>query len=274
MLWLRLWHSFLDSVKVQSVTEALRARYVNLLCVACKADQNGKLPDICQVAFMIRLSVEETQQTLDALVSAKLIDRRAKAYWIHDWDHWQYGRSKAAEKQARYRNNKKQGGNALRNGEVTRDVTNPSRAGAGARSEERRGEKEKEGEGDAPAPLSPDDPVSRECIEVATRRWGACNGDSVIGELLREYKPAWVRTAMDREWDVHKQQLNCKYLRGILQGYMATGGPPAPSVATTGRTAPRQASFDVSADVMAEQTRKLKERMEAHEQRERERLAL
>ena len=40
-------------------------RYINLLCVACKEDANGRLPDTAQIAFMIRLTEEETVQTLD-----------------------------------------------------------------------------------------------------------------------------------------------------------------------------------------------------------------
>lgn len=121
--WLKLWHSFLDSVKIQSVTEALRARYVNLLCVACKFGQNGKLPDITQVAFMIRLSSDEAQETLEKLIDARLIERRGKAYYIHDWDQWQHKKSRDAEKQKRYRDNVRTLRNEECNNPVTRYIT-------------------------------------------------------------------------------------------------------------------------------------------------------
>lgn len=119
MPWLKLWHTFLDSPKVQRVTEALRARYVNLLCVACKFDQNGRLPDVAEIAFLMRLDPKDTAKTLAALVDAKLIDRRASVYYVHDWDQWQSGKSKAAEKQQRYRDRRNALRNALRNDEVT-----------------------------------------------------------------------------------------------------------------------------------------------------------
>lgn len=121
--WLKLWHSFLDSPKIQGVTEALRARYVNLLCVACKFGLNGKLPDLAKVAFMIRLSEDDAQETLEKLIEAGMIERRGKSYWIHDWDQWQHKKSKAAEKQQRYRDNVKTLRNADGNALPTRDVT-------------------------------------------------------------------------------------------------------------------------------------------------------
>jgi hypothetical protein len=132
MPWLRLWHEFLDSQKVQRVTEALRARYVNLLCVACKHDKSGQLPIMSEMAFLCRLDEATMQETVDALVNAKLIDRRAKSYWINDWEQWQYGRSKAAEKQKRYRDKRNASrnghGNAVGNALRNESVTIPSRA--------------------------------------------------------------------------------------------------------------------------------------------------
>ena len=145
--WLKLWHSFLDSVKIQSVTEALRARYVNLLCVACKFGENGKLPDITQVAFMIRLSSDDAQETLERLIEARLIERRGKAYYIHDWDQWQHKKSRDAEKQKRYRDNIRTLRNEECNDPVTRYVTD------GNASPRVREELEREKEGDKKTPL-------------------------------------------------------------------------------------------------------------------------
>lgn len=140
MPWLKLWHSFLDSPKIQCVTEALRARYVNLLCVACKFDQGGRLPEVEKIAFMVRLDVETTAETLEALVAAKLIDKRAKGYWVHDWEHWQAAKSKAAEKQKRYRDRR----NALRNALPDEAVTRDAHVTSSRAREEEELEKEKD----------------------------------------------------------------------------------------------------------------------------------
>jgi hypothetical protein len=143
MPWLKLWHEFLDSPKIQRVTESLRARYVNLLCVACKENDEGRLPDTEKVAFMIRLSVSETLETLDALANAGLIDRRLKCYAIHDWEYWQYHQSPGAIKQQRYRDRqhalRNGDGNALRNDLVTSTVTPPRASGSVSYSESSEG---------------------------------------------------------------------------------------------------------------------------------------
>ncbi len=130
--WLRLWTNFLHNSKVQDVTrvtEALRARYLNLLCVAGETNADGRLPDISQMAFMMRFSLEDMQSTVDKLVEVALIDRRGKSYWIHDWDEWQFGKSTEAKKQKRYRDKRNALRNALRNDKVTGDdsVTDPLR---------------------------------------------------------------------------------------------------------------------------------------------------
>lgn len=120
MPWLKLWHRFLDSAKIQILSESLRARYVNLLCVACKENANGKLPGTEMVGHMLRLSADETQSTLDSLAQAGLIESRAKSYYIHDWGDWQVQKTPAAVRQQRVRDKR----NALRNGYVTESVTN------------------------------------------------------------------------------------------------------------------------------------------------------
>lgn len=126
MPWLRLWHGFLDNSKVQDVTrvtEVLRARYINLLCVACKANEDGKLPNLDQIAFLLRFDIKTTQKTLDELVSVGLIEKNGKSYCIHDWEHWQFSRSPSAEKQKRYRDRRNAKGNAKGNALPECDVT-------------------------------------------------------------------------------------------------------------------------------------------------------
>lgn len=145
MPWLRLWHEFLNNPKVRGVTgalparyagvtEALRARYVDLLCLACQKDDCGRLPNLEEIGFALRLDPKETLKTMDFLMRARLIDRHARSYYIHDWDQWQHTTSKAAERQKRYRakRNAQRNAlrhalrhppdNALRNGAVTRSV--------------------------------------------------------------------------------------------------------------------------------------------------------
>jgi hypothetical protein len=96
--------------------------------------------------------------------------------------------------------------------------------------------REEDGRGRRPAPPPtsfpsmpiPDDPVSTQCIALATERWGANNGDTVIGDLLRTFPPAVVRYAMDREFDKHGPRLTPAYLRSICQDVNTNGIPKKP----------------------------------------------
>lgn len=114
MPWLRLWHGFLDNPKIQDqtrVTEVLRARYVNLLLVALRAGNAGVLPSLEQVAFSMRFDLKTTQETLNELVKAGLVEKNENSYCIHDWEYWQCTQTASAVKQKRYRERR----NALRN---------------------------------------------------------------------------------------------------------------------------------------------------------------
>lgn len=159
MPWLRLWHGFLDNPKVQDITrcdEALRARYVNLLCVACRANENGKLPSLEQIAFDMRFDLDTAQRTLDDLVKAGLIEKNGKSYCIHDWEDWQCGQSPAARRQKRYRQLRNAKRNALRDSSATEAVThNVTRDVTYTRARASEGEEDKELIRNAALPSTP-----------------------------------------------------------------------------------------------------------------------
>lgn len=68
-------------------------------------------------------------------------------------------------------------------------------------------------------------PEEQGIIEIATRRWGASNGDRIIGDFLKEYPTGWVRRAMDEMFDALQGDFRPKYLRSILQRFQQEGGP-------------------------------------------------
>ncbi len=104
------------------------------------------------------------------------------------------------------------------------------------------------GEGEFPlAPRSiPMDPISKECLQLATERWGASNGDAIIGDLLRTFPPKVVRFAMDREWDKHGAAIRASYIRTICREVDAEGIPKKPGE-DRGKTAVQQRPQDTVA---------------------------
>lgn len=100
--WLRLYTDILHNSKVQIVTEALRWRYVALLCLQC-SDQYEKMPDD-EVALSLRITLDEWLDTKKTFISRKLLNDDGT---IYGWEKRQYISDlkdpTAAERQKRYR---------------------------------------------------------------------------------------------------------------------------------------------------------------------------
>lgn len=100
--WFRLYADILHNSKVQIVTEALRWRYVALLCLQC-ADQYENMPDD-EVALSLRITLDEWLDTKKTFISRKLLHDDGS---IYGWEKRQYISDlkdpTAAERQKRYR---------------------------------------------------------------------------------------------------------------------------------------------------------------------------
>lgn len=105
--WLRLWDRSLDLPKAQRLTGDQFKAWINLLMVANRQDENGKLPAIEDVAFALRVAVDEAQGLVSALVSAKLIDKRGSVLSMHDWESWQPAEKTSAQRSAEWREDQK-----------------------------------------------------------------------------------------------------------------------------------------------------------------------
>jgi hypothetical protein len=70
------------------------------------------------------------------------------------------------------------------------------------------------------------DSRQQECIDIASQRWGACNGDYHVGQLLHEYPVDVVREAIDRHFDKVGPNLRPPLLRATCRGMLADGWTP------------------------------------------------
>lgn len=216
--------------------EKFQRRLVMIFCLHCNGDLE-KL-DEEELCLALRISRSELEKTRELFVRKGFIGET----WVpKNWRKRQAPSDPTAAE--RMRRMRAQQAEHLRNDarNVTRNVTAPLRV-------EGEGEGETEGESPPPpAPSPPENPAARRCIEIATERWGDKNGDSVVGDLLRDYDPAWVKAAIDKEWDKHKHDLRPAYLRSILQGFQRDGGPPKPKHENNGKTAVQQRPEDTVA---------------------------
>lgn len=121
--WFRLYHEFATDHKIQMLSEADQRRYVMLLCLRC-SNGDVTLHD-AQIAFQLRISLEEWETTKKRFIEAKLIDRNAR---VINWEKRQYLSDSSTERVRKHRERLKQVCNVsvtASNGQETVAVTPP-----------------------------------------------------------------------------------------------------------------------------------------------------
>jgi hypothetical protein len=100
--WFRLYHEFSTDPKVQMLSEADQRRYVMILCLRCC---NGieTLQDE-EVAFQLRISIEEWYETKQRLMQRGLVDDVCHPT---AWDKRQFSSDSSTARVAKHRDKKK-----------------------------------------------------------------------------------------------------------------------------------------------------------------------
>jgi len=125
MQWFRVHSNLLNNPKFQNLSESLRARLLNLWCLANEGD--GLLPDIAAIAWRFRIDEKEMAGTVRQLKTAGFLDESEDGLVPHDWNEHQFKDGNATERQKRYRDRKKQKRDARDSDgvtHVTRDAEN------------------------------------------------------------------------------------------------------------------------------------------------------
>lgn len=99
--WFRMYDCLLDDPKVQRLPDRFFKIWVNLLCVASRND--GRLPNIDDLSFLLRISAEEMQQAVDYLCSAGLFDYTEDGHSPHNWSERQYKSDVSTDRVKRFR---------------------------------------------------------------------------------------------------------------------------------------------------------------------------
>lgn len=105
--WFRLYSEFAHDPKVQMLSEAMQRRYVMLLCLRCS--EILETLHETEIAFQLRLSTDELEQTKQLFISKNFIDK----HWnLLNWDKRQFVSDSSTMRVAKHRNKKKQVSNA------------------------------------------------------------------------------------------------------------------------------------------------------------------
>lgn len=119
--WFRFYDEALDDPKVQRLSPHLFRAWVNLLCLASKAE--GVLPSIADIAFRLRMSENDARAAVDDLILAELLDIGPDGRLCpHNWSGRQCASDTSKERTRKWREKKgkPRGGNGR---DVTGDVT-------------------------------------------------------------------------------------------------------------------------------------------------------
>jgi hypothetical protein len=103
MTWFRFYSEALDDPKVQRLAPHLFKAWVNLLCLANMGD--GKLPSIDDIAFRLRLSVQDAGQQVADLILAGLLDITNLGTEPHNWSKRQFVSDCSTERVRKHRKN-------------------------------------------------------------------------------------------------------------------------------------------------------------------------
>jgi hypothetical protein len=105
--WFRLYSEFAHDPKVQMLSEAMQRRYVMLLCLRCS--EILETLHETEIAFQLRLSTDELEQTKQLFISKNFIDK----HWnLLNWDKRQFVSDSSTMRVAKHRSKKKQVSNA------------------------------------------------------------------------------------------------------------------------------------------------------------------
>lgn len=104
--WFRFYDDALDDPKVQRLAPHLFRTWINLLCLASKTD--GKLPGDDDIAFRLRMSVQDAAQQIEDLILAGLVDIDGKGGRTpHNWQQRQFASDSSKERTRKWRKRKR-----------------------------------------------------------------------------------------------------------------------------------------------------------------------
>jgi len=251
-----LWTSVLRSRKVADLPEVVQLTWVKLLLIAQEYDYRfGSLPCMDDIAYQLHMGIDELTRRIVTLSRDRFLEERDGVLFIHDWEEWRYRSDPTGvlrKRAQRERDRLKQQGvtsNAVcetgQDVTVTRDshVTSqmsqmspnnsnsnynntpplPPRDGGSACVRETSSSEGHANPESFPVARPSWSPDERRGLDRATDRWGACNGDVVIGDLLRDYPARLVGEACDRHFGQVKASLHPGRLRGLCRTMFESG---------------------------------------------------
>lgn len=103
--WFRLYDDAINDPKILRLAECHRWQWLATLCIASKND--GVLPQLSDVALMLRMTPKKAVAALARLRAAGLLDETDKGLSPHNWEGRQYKSDSSTERVKRFRNSQR-----------------------------------------------------------------------------------------------------------------------------------------------------------------------
>lgn len=100
--WIKLYHEIIHDPKMMRMPEVLFARCLKLFLLAGDHDQDGMLPSIADISWLLRIDDDEVEETLTALQELGITLQNDESWSITNWDKRQ-GPVSGAERSRKYR---------------------------------------------------------------------------------------------------------------------------------------------------------------------------
>jgi Mn-dependent DtxR family transcriptional regulator len=103
--WFRLYDDAINDPKILRLAECHRWQWLATLCIASKND--GVMPQLSDVALMLRMTPKKAAAALARLRAAGLLDETDKGLSPHNWEGRQYKSDHSTERVKRFRNSQR-----------------------------------------------------------------------------------------------------------------------------------------------------------------------
>lgn len=228
--WMKLYLEILDDPKMATLPDRLWRRVIELFMVAKRTGQDGKLPDLHQIAWILRIPVDDLRLDLVQIASTGIISETDGGWIVNKFSIRQGPSSDAERKRAQreQERSRKYNGDVTKrdghcDGQLSRIVRQSTESESDTESDKKESESDKRGAGGGLSSIFAyyQDNFSLITSGISDR----------LGDFETDYPENWIMDAM--KIAVERNKRNLSYVGGILRrwkaegrGEVTTSGPP------------------------------------------------
>lgn len=84
--WIKLYTEILDDPKMATLPDRLWRRVIEIFLCAGRLGKNGELPETAQLAWMLRMSIDELEMDLIQIAATGMLERNESGWYVTKWE--------------------------------------------------------------------------------------------------------------------------------------------------------------------------------------------